>query len=139
MICTVCYIDKPLDTDYYRNPTVKSGYARRCKVCYRQGTVNRSKSLRHQPTLYYRSSENYIGVTNSIILRAEQYRFRGKTDDITPITTFKDNDDALIVEALLQRDYSFSGGWWKVEYYASQAKQAHKRLAKRISVRIFNV
>ena len=85
--------------------------------------------------LYYRVEENYIGVTNSL-----DYRRRNSKCELFEYGRFKHKLDALIVEAILQFDYGFSG--WHRIHAPSKIKAAtpiHKRLAKRISVRIFTV
>ena len=83
--------------------------------------------------LYYRSDENYVGVTNSL-----EYRRREHKCDIIEYAWFKHKLDALIVEALLQFEYGFAG-WHRIHAPSKikQATLAHKRLACSINGRIF--
>jgi len=94
----------------------------------RQRYKNIKSGLYH---LYNKGS--YVGVTNSMFYRKTRHK-----QPIVEQARFKDKVDALIVEAVLQRDYEYEG-WHRTKamYYYNQAKQSHKRLAKRIAFRIF--
>ena len=109
---------------YYKNNVVEIAkkkaaryYSARDGMCY----------------VYYRSEGNYIGKTITL-----KYRERYHSNEITPQAMFKNESDALIVEAILQHDYGFSGWHSKQsKTHYNKAKQSHKRLAKQISQRIF--
>ena len=106
---------------------------------HKQHNVDQNRRYKDKLTgyhhLYYRCEENYVGVTNSL-----DYRRRNSKCELFEYGVFKHKLDALIVEAILQFDYGFSG-WHRIHAPSKikQATLAHKRLACSISHRIFTV
>ena len=163
-VCSKCSELKPL-TEYSKHEKTRDGLKTTCKKCCSKiamksklkrygswsGVYNaekehydldkRKESSKHWTKhkkdgyyyVYYRSEGNYIGKTDCTWRRQLNHK-----SNILRLARFVNNTDALIVEAILQRDYDFSG--WHSKHsraHYKQAKQSHKRLAKRIAQRIF--
>ena len=151
-----CGEEKPLK-EFTKASHLKDGYRNTCKSCnserqriWQQKNVNKKGSYSNRKEyyiknsnkthrsdrdgyhyLYYKPSENYIGITKNKYSREKWHN-----NKMIYLCRFTNRKDALITEAYLQKIYNYKGACMYTGKYAKLATFTHIRLANIIHRKI---